>query len=110
MKKIRICMFTILLTMSMLALTACSSDNNSGRSNNSSGTTQSTTATGSGSGETTTGTTNGTGSSNGTNGRTNNNQEESSTGVIGGMMDDVERGVDDMIDGSDASNASEERR
>ena len=43
MKRIKICMFTIMLAMSMFALTACS-NKNSRNNKNSSGTSQSTTA------------------------------------------------------------------
>jgi len=36
--------------------------------------------------------------------------EESSTGVIGGMMEDVENGMDDMLNGKDDSTAADESK
>lgn len=87
MKKIKVCVFGMLLAMAVFAMTGCSNKDNNANNTTSAAGTQTTTTQG-----VTTGMdeSNGTGSENG----------ESSTGVIGGIVDDVERGVNDVVDDS----------
>ncbi len=132
MKKIKLCLFTVMLMMSVSALTACGGKSNTSDNGSQSSVQQSSSAGGSGesSGQNQTsggsdnsnsagGTNNGTGNgSNGggtgsKNGGTSNNgndtENESSTGVIDGLIDDAESGADDMMDGTKGeSNAADE--
>lgn len=81
MKKIKVSALGILLAMMLLALTACSRNDtmeNSTSATDSQTTTQTTTP-----------------------GTTDSSMYESSTGVIGGMMDDVQNGVNDVMDGTE---------
>lgn len=50
----------------------------------------------------------GTGTENSGTNKNGSNEEESSSGVIGGLIDDVEQGVDDLT--GDASRASDESK
>lgn len=111
MKKIKICMFTFVFMLSVFALTACG-----GRNNSTNQATQSTTQD-SGQGGSTSGSSSGmdqSGSSQNQGagmGSGGSNMEESSTGVIDGMMNDVESGVDDLLDNpTDESNRSDESK
>ena len=113
MKKIKITTFAILVVMTVAVLTACSSKDPAMDQT----TNQSTSGTNQGtmneSGESSTGNAgtneSGTGSRS-TQGNRDGADEESSTGVIGGMIDDVENGVDDMMSGRDASTGSNENK
>lgn len=88
MKKIKVCVLGMLFAMAVFALTACGNRGNAADNTTSAAqnqttqpTTQSVTKDSDGMGM------------NGTN--------ESSTGVIGGIVDDVERGVNDVMDGTE---------
>ena len=113
MKKIKITTFAILVVMTVAVLTACSSKDPAMDQTTNPSTSQSTSGTNQGtmneSGESSTGNA-GTNES-GTGSRsTQGNRDGSSTGVIGGMIDDVENGVDDMMSGRDASTGSNENK
>lgn len=101
MKKIKVCVFGMLFAMAVFSLTACGNRDNATDNTTSAAGTQTTTQ-----GVTTDTDDRGMNGTNGTN--------ESSTGVIDGMVDDVERGIDDVMDGTDrdgmerSSNASDE--
>ena len=111
MRKTRILMFGMLLAMSVFVLSACSSrgnNNNTATGENSPTTTQTTQ-------EMTTGGTMETTQ------HTETRVDESSTGVIGGMIDDVEqgvkngvhdieRGVNDVMDGTTRAAGEKETR
>ncbi len=116
MKKIRIAACVMMLALVMLCMTGCGDKNNSGQGS----TAQTTTSASSESGSTTggmdqtgqnaggseSGSTGSTGSSNaaGTN-------ESTSGGVIEGLVDDVERGVDDLTgDSNNTTAAADESR
>lgn len=100
MKKIKLSVFGMLLAMMVFALTACGRDDTgmdstSGAMNPT--TTQAVT------------TPRESDTMMGTDSGMDNNREEGSTGVIGGMIDDVERGVDDVLDGTtEMTNAADE--
>lgn len=119
MKKIKICTFAILLMMTMAVLTACSTKDSGTNETMNPSTSQSTSGTNQGtmneSGSDTAGNgSTGTKESSASKGSGQTNRdgadEESSTGVIGGMIDDVEDGVDDMLNGSDSSSKSNENK
>lgn len=124
MKKIKICTFAILFIMSMTVLAACGrkdsgTNQSTSPSSSSSGTGQGSESSAGGSG-----TNSGTDSTNGNTGNAgtqesgsgngasqgSGSEEESSTGVIGGMMDDVEEGMDDMLSGSKGSTETDESK
>lgn len=101
MKTIKLSVFGFLLAMMVFTLTACGGNDNAGN-NSTSGTTNPATT----QAVTTTGESD---SQAGNTSGMDDNMDESSTGVIGGMMDDVERGVDDVLDGTTGtSNAADE--
>ncbi|MDD3253186.1 MAG: hypothetical protein PHV18_11565 [Lachnospiraceae bacterium] len=120
MKKIRISFCTLLLMLTMISLVGCGSTNKSGESR---GTTQTESSSGqsssSGGGtETTTGGSRGnvgeSGSGNGTGesgstGAGGSAREESSTGVIDGLMNDVEKGAEDLTGNRSLAPADESR-
>ena len=117
MKKIKITTFAILVVMTVAVLTACSSKDPAMDKNTNPSPSKSTSGTNQGtmneSGESSTGNAgtneSGTGSRS-TQGNRDGADEESSTGVIGGMIDDVENGVDDMMSGRDTSTGSNENK
>lgn len=92
MKTIKLSVFAMLLAMMVFGLTACGRNDNAGQNSTSGSTNPSTTQS-----VTTTGESDSQTESTSTNDDVRN---ESSTGVIGGMIDDVESGVDDMLDGT----------
>lgn len=100
MKKIKVCVLGMMFAMAVFALTACGNRDNATNNTTSAAGTQTTTQ-----GVTTDiddrgmNGTNGTNETNGTN--NTNGTNESSTGVIGGIVDDVERGVNDVVDGTE---------
>ena len=103
MKKIKVYVFGLLLAMAVFAMTGCSNKDNNANNTTSAAGTQTTTQ----------GVTTGAGESSGMgtndNSGTNDTNSESSTGVIGGIVDDVERGVNDVVDGTSATtNTSDE--
>ena len=110
MRKIKICTAVILMVMTMAVLAACSTKDSDMNQTANPSTTQSTSGTNqngmneSGAKTTTGSSESGTGSSS-SRGDRNGADEESSTGVIGGMIDDVEEGVDDMLDGDAAGDS-----
>lgn len=117
MKKIRMSFCILLLTLTVFGLAGCSDKNNgnqgtitsqssqtessSGQSSSGSGASEESSGSGM-SGES-----GGSGGAGGSAGA--GSQEESSTGVIDGLMDDVEKGVDDLT-GQTTSAASDESR
>ena len=115
MKKIRISFCTLLLMLAMISLVGCGSTNKSGGSQ---GTSQTESSSGQGSStgseggsETTTGGSRGGAgeSGSGTSGTGGSMQEESSTGVIDGLMDDVEQGAEDLTGNGNSAAADESR-
>ena len=112
MKKIKITTFAILVVMTVAVLTACSSKDPAMDQTTNPSTSQSTSGTNQGtmneSGDAGTNES-GTGSRS-TQGNRDGADEESSTGVIGGMIDDVENGGDDMMIGRDTSTGSNENK
>lgn len=117
MKKIKLCIFTMLFVMSVFALTACRRNTGDGTINNSQTATQSTN-------QTTTQPSNQTAtqgvneSSMDGSASTHDNRaaengrtvEESSTGVIDGVVDGVERGVDNLMDKPTETHRADESR
>ena len=93
MKKIKLYVFGMLLAMAVFAMAGCSNKDNNTNNTTSAAGTQTTT---------TQGVTTGAGESSGM-GTDDNTNSESSTGVIGGIVDDVERGVNDVVDGTDTT-------
>lgn len=86
MKRIRICMVTWMLLLSACALTACGSDNSANQATQATQSTQSTS-------------------------QPAVQDPTQSTGVIDGMIHDVEDGVDDLLDEPTAeSNRSDESK
>ena len=102
MRKIKICTAAILMVMTMAVLAACSTKDSDMNQTANPSTTQSTSGTNqngmneSGAKTTTGSSESGTGSSSSRGDR---------NGVIGGMIDDVEEGVDDMLDGDAAGDS-----
>lgn len=127
MKKIRISFCILLLALTVAGLAGCSNNKDKGQGSTGGSTTQTETSSGAqsggASGESSSGVTNSTGGSgeagsgksgsgtngSGTNGSGGSAGEESSTGVIDGLMDDVERGVEDLT-GETGSGAADESR
>ncbi len=103
MKKIKICMSVILFAMAVCILSACSNkESDKNQTTSPAGTTQSTTAAG--------GSTGGSGN-NGTNGTSGSqDEEESGTGVLDDMAEDLEEGADDAMNGPGVTSASDESR
>lgn len=90
MKKIKVCVLGVLFAMTVFALTACGNRDNAADNTTSAAqnqTTQSTTQS----------------VTTDSDDRGMNGTNESSTGVIGGIVDDVERGVNDIVDGTEQS-------
>ena len=122
MKKIKICMAAVLV-MSLLVLTACGRSDNNNQSSTSAGSggneTSGTSGTGSGANETGangSGTNKSTGSGESTGygaddtaGSGSGDGSQGSRGVLDDMADDIEEGVDDLMDGpGTATRASDE--
>lgn len=108
MKKIRICIFMLMLMLSVFALTACG-----GRDNSTDQTaTQTTTQNNSSQSGSQDDFRNGSqGMNESGSGQSDLYTEEESTGVIDGMMNDVESGVNDLLDTTDQeSNRSDESK
>lgn len=95
MKKIKVCVFGMLLAMAVFAMTGCSNGDKNANNTTSAAGTQTTTQ----------GVTTGAGESSGM-GTDDTTDSESSTGVIGGIVDDVERGVNDVVDGTEGTTHS----
>lgn len=121
MKKMKMSALLMLTLLSLFCLTACGSNkNNAGTGTSAAQSSQATTganteSTGNSSGVTS-GTANSTGGTSGstsgtagTSGAGSSDREESSPGVIEGLMDDVEDGVEDLT-GNDSSRASDESK
>lgn len=116
MKKIRIAVCAMMLALAMLCMTGCGDKNNSGQGS----TAQTTTSASSESGNTTGGMDQTGGSMNGSesgsanssgSGNSAGTNESTSGGVIEGLVDDVERGVDDLTgDNSHTTAAADESR
>lgn len=114
MKKIRMSFCILLLTLTVFGLAGCSDKNNGNQGTTTSQSSQTESSSGqssSGSGASAeSGGSGMSGESGGTGGSAGaGSQEESSTGVIDGLMDDVEKGVDDLT-GQTTSAASDESR
>ena len=112
MKKIKMSLCILLLSLTVVGLAGCSNKNSTDQSKAGGQTTQAETTAGQTTGAGAEGQTGGAGMSGGnggtsTGGSTEN--EESSTGVIDGLMDDVENGVDDLT-GETTSSAADESR
>lgn len=117
MKMIRMSILFLLVVLSLFCLTACGS--NTDNSPTKASTTQATSGSQAESGSTGMSESTGNGGSNasgnaGTTGSTGTKAsgeagQEESTGVFGGLMDDVEKGVDDLT-GDDTSRASDESK
>ena len=112
MKKIKRCMCAIMFAMAVWILAACSMESDKNQTTSPAGTTQSTTSAGTGeTGTNGTSGTSGTGTgSRETTDRYDRDEEESSTGVLNGMADDLEEGVDDVLNGPGVTSASDETR
>lgn len=115
MKKIRFAVCVMMLALAMFCMTGCGNKDNSGQGSSSQTTTSSSKESGSTSGGTdqTGGNTEGSSSENGTAGSTGSSgaNESGSGGVIEGLVDDVERGVDDLTgDDSSTTAAADESR
>lgn len=122
MKKMNICTFAILLIMTMAVLTACGRKDSGTNQTTNPSSSQSTSGANQGS-MNESGTTNG-GTDNGNRGNSQMQEstsagsssqggkadEESSTGVIGGMVDDLEDGVDDILNGTETSRGTNESK
>lgn len=108
MKKIRFSAFAILLVMTVTLLAACSTKDPGTDQTMNPSSTQSTSGTNQGSMNESA--TNGQRTDETSTGSRNGADEESSTGVIGGMIDDVEDGVDDMLDGGDGATRGNENK
>ena len=106
MKKIRMSFLFLLVALSLFCLTACGSNTDNSPSNTS--TTQATSGSKAESGSAGMSESTGNGGSTGTKASGETSQEES-TGVFGGLMADVEKGVDDLT-GDDTSRASDESK
>lgn len=123
MKKIKICIAAVLV-MSLLVLTACgrSDDNNQSSTQSTtsaSGGANETSGTGSGANETSgngSGTDRDTGSGQGgygaddTYGSDNGDESQGSGGVLDDMADDIEEGVDDLMDGPGTTSRDSDER
>ena len=118
MNKIRMSFLFLLVVLSLFCLTACGSNTDNSPSNTS--TTQATSGSQAGSGSTGMSGSTGSGESNRDAGNTGptgsagtgaagETGREESTGVFGGIMEDVEDGVDNLT-GEDASRASDESK
>jgi len=106
-------MFTLVFMMSVFALTGCGGGNSTDQATQSTSqdSGQGGSQNGSGSGTEQSGSTQNGGSGYGQGGSQNgSSMEESSTGVIDGMMDDVENGVNDLLDNPTESNHSDESK
>lgn len=114
MKKIKFCTFALVFLLAMATLTACKKkDLGAGQGANppaaqsTSGAGQGSTGTTSGSGSADATTAAGEGSSTGASGNSvkgsKNGAAKEGRGVLGGMMEDAQKGVNDMINGNGAS-------
>lgn len=109
MKKIRISFCILLLSLMVAGLAGCSNRDNANQGTTGGRTTQAETSAGqTGSGAA--GQSGGSGmESSGSSNSSGSGQNESSTGVIDGLMDDVENGVNDLT-GETSSAAADESR
>ena len=113
MKKIKICMSVILFAMAVCILSACSNkESDKNQTTSPAGTTPSTTAAGGSTGGSGNNGTNGTSGTGGTGSETSGSQdeEESGTGVLDDMAEDLEEGADDVMNGPGVTSASDESR
>ena len=110
MKKIKICMFVMLFAMSLFVLAGCSNKNQDNTQSSSASRQETESATTNG----TSGTEGSTSAGNGTSGSNKGNTESSSsresTGVLDELGDDMEQGMDDLLDGPGATSASNESK
>lgn len=110
MKKIRICMFAMLFAMSLFALAGCSSNKNQDNTQSSSASRQETSSAATNG---TSGTEGSTSAGNGTSESKRGNESSSSresTGVLDELGDDMEQGMDDLLDGPGTTSASGESK
>ncbi|MCI8660649.1 MAG: hypothetical protein HFG57_11695 [Lachnospiraceae bacterium] len=105
MKKMKISALLLLVLMTVCGVTACGNNNDTTSGSSTSQTNQTSSAA---STESSGSTGISESSANGSR-ATSGSGEESSTGVIGGLIDDVEQGVEDLT-GNDASRASDESK
>ncbi|MCI9147897.1 MAG: hypothetical protein HFG73_06480 [Hungatella sp.] len=112
MKKIKTCTIAILIVMTMAVMAACSRKDSDMNQTTGPSATQSTSKSSQGGmNESSTGSSSSTGTTQDSTARGDRDgADEESTGVIGGMIDDVEDGVDDMLNGDGASTKDQENK